>query len=432
MPDGWSTIQRLPIGPNLYFLLALILPLIGQRNIRLLLASSALVMMYLFLGLWFALGAFSACVAAWLLTEQLARIAQHSGQTRVCLTVGWITIHAAYWPLCFAKLPAIPDMWPGDLTLFCGGAFFVIRAIHVLTDRVTGHLPRSTFLNYLTYMTYAPTFRLGPFDRYDHFQAEVDTCLTRIRWRTACRSIIRMTGGIAKMLCMPLLIDAYFFSPRFAGGGPVTQPFLPEFFENAASQPTSILWIATWLFFLRIYLFFSGYSDVAIACSTALGIRVDENFRWPLLSPRLSIYWRRWHISLGNWLRDYIYIPLGGNRRHATPNLTAVFVYSGIWHLPFPFFGGLWFGLAQAIAVRIDHWVDTIRGPDAPPPRTRRRWQTTRKIGGSILGFVITYTIMSLTVLLLFDRAPQRYLCPGFHVIALLFKPLVGESLPLP
>ena len=95
-------------------------------------------------------------------------------------------------------------------------------------------------------------------------------------------------------------------------------------------SPTAIF--GALCYFLQIYYDFSGYSDIAIGISRMFGFKFKENFNFPYTSLSIGEFWRRWHISLGSWFREYIYIPLGGNRKHVYINLFIVFLITGIWH----------------------------------------------------------------------------------------------------
>lgn len=106
-----------------------------------------------------------------------------------------------------------------------------------------------------------------------------------------------------------------------------------------SNVPTGIdtwtAWGGALLYMLQIYYDFAGYSDIAIGLSGLFGFKIKENFNFPYISKSISEFWRRWHISLGTWFREYLYIPLGGNRRgilKTLRNLFIVFLFTGIWH----------------------------------------------------------------------------------------------------
>ena len=101
------------------------------------------------------------------------------------------------------------------------------------------------------------------------------------------------------------------------------------------SMPAGTAWLGAFFYFLQLYFDFSGYSDMAIGLSRMLGFRFEKNFDYPYLSTSVADFWRRWHISLGAWFRNYVYIPLGGNRCSTlmqVRNLLAVWILTGIWH----------------------------------------------------------------------------------------------------
>jgi D-alanyl-lipoteichoic acid acyltransferase DltB (MBOAT superfamily) len=106
-------------------------------------------------------------------------------------------------------------------------------------------------------------------------------------------------------------------------------------YDNPVNQPGISLILATFFFAFQIYCDFSGYSDIAIGAAQVMGFRLVENFRRPYFAKSVSEFWRRWHISLSSWFRDYVYIPLGGNRvsrgRHCF-NIFVTFLISGLWH----------------------------------------------------------------------------------------------------
>ena len=122
----------------------------------------------------------------------------------------------------------------------------------------------------------------------------------------------------------------------------------------ANSMSTGLVWFSALLYALQIYFDFSGYSDMAIGMGEAMGFRLPENFNFPYLAVSVRDFWRRWHMTLSSWLRDYVYIPLGGNRKggfRTGMNLMIVFLVCGFWHgAQWNFvFWGLWYGLWMII-----------------------------------------------------------------------------------
>jgi alginate O-acetyltransferase complex protein AlgI len=124
-------------------------------------------------------------------------------------------------------------------------------------------------------------------------------------------------------------------------------------FANPAIENTAaIAWLGVICYTFQIYFDFSGYSDMAIGLAKLFGFQFRENFNYPYISKTVTEFWRRWHISLSNWFRDYVYIPLGGNRKgNVYANLFIVFILTGFWHgASFNFLvWGLWHGFALVI-----------------------------------------------------------------------------------
>lgn len=137
----------------------------------------------------------------------------------------------------------------------------------------------------------------------------------------------------------------------------VLAPYVDTIFGNPAGQGSISLVLGTYAFALQIYGDFSGYSDIARGCAWLLGVNLPENFNQPYLSRSITEFWRRWHISLSSWLRDYLYVPLGGNRRGSVAtyrNLMITMLLGGLWHgaaTTFIVWGGL-HGLYLAVERR--------------------------------------------------------------------------------
>lgn len=111
--------------------------------------------------------------------------------------------------------------------------------------------------------------------------------------------------------------------------------YIEAVFSHPESYPAFALWMGAFFFTIQLYCDFSGYSDIAIGIAYMYGVDTTENFKFPFLAHNIAEFWERWHISLSSWLRDYVYIPLGGNRRgklRKNINLMLTFLVSGLWH----------------------------------------------------------------------------------------------------
>lgn len=208
----------------------------------------------------------------------------------------------------------------GRIALPIGVSFIVFEKITYLVDIHRGRSnPAPNFRTYLLYVFLFPKLLAGPIIKYHELEAQLLTPgHTRLAdMATGFRRF--MLGAVKKtLLADPLATgaDAVFAVP-------------------AAALSSGAAWWGVGLFTLQIYLDFSAYSDMAIGLARMFGFRLRENFNRPYISCSITEFWRRWHISLSTWIRDYLYIPLGGNR--VAPwriylNLWVCFLASGLWH----------------------------------------------------------------------------------------------------
>jgi D-alanyl-lipoteichoic acid acyltransferase DltB (MBOAT superfamily) len=198
---------------------------------------------------------------------------------------------------------------------WAGLGYLFLKTVHVLVDVSRGDYPPPTAEGFLAYLFFAPTMRMGPIYRYWEFieQATADPRETRDFGAAAIRIIL----GLVRLGVMIALLERFPIEPMYAA--PETLSDL-QFLGTLYAAP------------LAIYLWISGYVDIAVGVGHTLGYKVPENFNYPWKSRSLAEFWRRWHLTLGAWLREYIYIPLGGNRRHVTVNYFVTFLFCGLWH----------------------------------------------------------------------------------------------------
>lgn len=205
------------------------------------------------------------------------------------------------------------------IALPLGVSFIVFEKITYLVDlyrRVA--VPASSLLNYLNYVFLFPKLLAGPIVKYHDIAGQLSR--PSLCYEDVCEGIVRFLVGLAKKLLIADLLaptaDAAFNLP-------------------AAALNPSTAWLGLACFTLQIYFDFSGYSDMAIGMGRILGFRLLENFRAPYLATSFTDFWRRWHISLSSWIKEYLYIPLGGSRvstARAYVNLCICFLLSGLWH----------------------------------------------------------------------------------------------------
>ncbi len=205
-----------------------------------------------------------------------------------------------------------------NLILPIGISFYTFQSISYLVDVYQNKLKPSGFKNYMLYMTFFPHLVAGPIVRARDFlpQIEHQTLLTKEKINEALYLIVK---GLIKKAIIADYIAQYSDSVFSA----------PDGFSGTENL------IATLSYTLQIFCDFSGYTDMAIGIALLLGFRLCVNFNSPYKSLNITNFWRRWHISLSSWLRDYIYIPFGGNKKGFSLQLLFLFLtmlIGGFWH----------------------------------------------------------------------------------------------------
>ena len=187
-----------------------------------------------------------------------------------------------------------------------------VQELYTGQTRLPADAPLALFAFFFPTVTSGPILRPGDF----FTQLEGETFL-RPDWSDAAAGVYAICCGTIKKV---LLADY---------AGKAAAQLLDG---NLAAQSTLGVWFGVLLYTFEIYFDFSGYSDMAIGLGRIFGFRYPENFRLPYMSKSITEFWRRWHISLSSFFRDYLYIPLGGNRRHVILNLAIVWALTGLWH----------------------------------------------------------------------------------------------------
>jgi alginate O-acetyltransferase complex protein AlgI len=216
-------------------------------------------------------------------------------------------------------------------------SFFTFEFVHVLADVYHRKIARLAPLEFAVFTMFFPTLVAGPIKRFQTFAPQVRQIVMPTNTELGL-NVYRVTSGLAKKF---IVADSMTL---------LTQPMLtPE----AAAYGRLDYVVAILAYAAKIYFDFTGYSDIAIGTAGLLGFAIPENFDRPYWSSNISAFWRRWHISLSSWVRDYVFIPLGGSRR--TPLATAVNLFlamaiAGLWHgAAWTFVAwGLWHGLGLA------------------------------------------------------------------------------------
>lgn len=223
------------------------------------------------------------------------------------------------------------------IALPVGISFYSFKALSYIIDVYRGEDPETNLGKYAAYMFFFPEIASGPIDRAGSLLPQL-TKEHKFSYKSVSYGLKLVAWGLFKKI---IVADTLAFFVDWVYGS-------YETFYGFA------LLLASIFFTIQIYCDFSGYSDMAIGLARVLDIEVKENFRSPYFSTSIQEFWRRWHISLSTWFRDYLYIPLGGNRKgeaRKSINLLITFLISGLWHgasWTFVFWGGL-HGIAQVL-----------------------------------------------------------------------------------
>ncbi len=224
---------------------------------------------------------------------------------------------------------------PPAIALPIGISFYTFQSISYLIDVYRRESPvQRRFINLLLYISMFPQLIAGPIVRYGTVAKEI--MQRRICTRDFAEGLYRFLIGLGKKVIIANQMSE----------------IVDQFLVNGLSElSTGGAWIGVLAFTFQIYFDFSGYSDMAIGLGRCMGFHFNENFRHPYCCNSITDFWRRWHISLGSFFRDYVYIPMGGNRRHQALNILVVWFLTGMWHgASWNFIiWGLYFGLIVMI-----------------------------------------------------------------------------------
>jgi alginate O-acetyltransferase complex protein AlgI len=246
----------------------------------------------------------------------------------LALRVRWVEITAFVlapaFLLYFKYLPPILHTFLSSSTatvfLPLGISYYTFKLLHYLFEVQRGAISERSLAKFLCYLYLFPTFSAGPIERYDHFLANLEPGWDRASSVEGARRIV---FGLIKRFVLARYLNG------FINGHGVTEANL---LDRLPQVSTPWLWAYFLLYYLYVYLDFSAYSDIAIGASRLFGIRILENFRFPLVACDIREYWRRWHMTLSGWCQSYIYMPVIGATRRPHAALFLTFLVMGLWH----------------------------------------------------------------------------------------------------
>lgn len=202
------------------------------------------------------------------------------------------------------------------ISLPIGISFYTFQSISYLIDIYRREVPvQKRFTDLLLYISMFPQLIAGPIVRYDLVASEIND--RHVSAEDVSEGIYRFLIGLGKKVILANQFSE--LADQFLAGG-------------MSQLSTSGACVGILAYTMQIFFDFSGYSDMAIGLGRCLGFHFPENFRHPYCCDTITDFWRRWHISLGSFFRDYVYIPMGGNRRHQALNILVVWFLTGMWH----------------------------------------------------------------------------------------------------
>ena len=223
-----------------------------------------------------------------------------------------------------------------DIVLPIGISFYVFQSVSYTIDVWRGGPAQRNIAKLALYVSFFPQLIAGPIVKYHEIEPQLDA--RKITLQGFAGGLRRFIFGLAKKALIANSVATV----------------ADSVFGNFMSATSASLWVGAFAYSMQIYFDFSGYSDMALGLARMFGFHFEENFNYPYVSRSVAEFWRRWHISLGSWFREYVYIPLGGNRLgkvRTVFNVALVFLLTGIWHgAAFTFIAwGLWHGFFNII-----------------------------------------------------------------------------------
>lgn len=292
-------------------------------------------------------------------------------------------------------LPAFETPWTGSMVHRFGIAYSLFRLLAVTLDVGRGKPLPPDPLDFFVYAFFFPTFFMGPIERLDEFRKNIsDETRPSLSWSETGSNLIRIATAFAKgwvvLRFLELDWKTYFDTPQNLSYG----------FLLWGMYARSVGW----------YLIASAANDFTIACGALAGYRISENYDYPYFRRNLAEFWRTFHMTVIRFMRDYLYIPLGGNRRHLYRNLLIVFMAIALWHQTTAAFviWGLWHGMGIcALKLWQDFWkrveLHKVPGTLCKAQRWGRRHPTLVRVAST----VITFHYVSLGWLPFFGGHPQ-------------------------
>lgn len=292
----------------------------GTKNLWLLLAS---ILFYAYGEPFFVYVMLFASLFNWFISKLISE--KEGIKKNICFIIGLagnsiLLVYYKYTGFMIENINIVFDLniTVPQLTLPIGISFFSFQALSYIIDIYRGDAEvAKTPLQACLYLMFFPQLIAGPIIRYKSIANEI--AVRRENIDDFSDGIGRLIIGIGKKVLIANVLGET----------------VDLIFSGTLEESVVLYWIGAFSYMLQIYYDFSGYSDMAIGLGRMFGFHFEENFNYPYISKSITEFWRRWHISLGTWFKDYIYIPLGGsrvNKGRLISNLFVVWLLTGIWH----------------------------------------------------------------------------------------------------
>ena len=411
-PEGWIhsiqggfDVPRGPVGVLIYLCFVPFFWIVPRRWRAHYLVFSSLLLTLATVGPAFVLTLSILALAGWALVRAFAEDRLY--------WAGLILLVGAYAAVILHPQPAWLPAVDEPLYFYvhwAGLGYMFLKTVHVLNERSRHKLGPIGMWDWLAYILFAPSLRMGPLYRYPDFTEQMHGDLAR--HRQLGQAAKRMLSGIIRLVILAALVDRKNFPIDVLLNDPWQ-----------LSNPAFVLRI--YLAPLCFFLWLSGYIELGIGIGRAMGFVVPENFNYPWFSVNIAEFWQRWHITLGSWLRDYVFNPLIRRRWHYFWAFTLTFLLCGLWH------GNYWcyviWGTAQGVGLAVlrlwsQYWKSQ-RTRQTPLFRRLLAWRLVNSPLNAGAAWLLTFHYEVATILIGMDlqHAGRNVGLRAWQAVAQLF-----------
>ncbi|MFC1888273.1 MBOAT family O-acyltransferase [Thermodesulfobacteriota bacterium] len=349
-------------------------------DLLLVLDVAFLVVLIPLLGTWFCLVCLVIVPAVyyslWLLTRLLP-----PGRLRTGIFLaGWLTVVLLLTNTAFFRIPLSLPRWP---LLFMG-----LKIFHYGWDVLAGKTELAGLRRLANLLLFFPTLFWGPIERYEHLVPQVSGAAERVTRKETIFGFRHLGEGLLKVaICLTI----FYLAPQYT----------IDLYKMYQTYTFFEVLLGVYLIIIAFFFVVAGYSDCAIGLASLMGIEVFENFRNPYMKHNFAQFWRTWHISYSFWLRDYVYVRLGGNRSRVYRNTILTFLFSGISHgLDLKFV--IW-ALIAGLCVCVMRWWHRLWAGELGGVMTAlKEWAGGHPVLIRTMGMALTFHCFTLSMMIFF------------------------------